>query len=489
MEHTTERPRPWRRVFRLLAGLLAAAVLTALALPWALSSRSGREWLLGRAGRAMAPGGFGLDSIAFSWFGPTRMTGFVLRDARGDRVVAATRATWDRNLGQILFLRPKLGTLRLEHPAIDVERASDGTIDLVETLRPVLGLDPNTSLVIEIRDGTLRVRGAGFEQPVVAEHAEIRVAIAARPKRVTWSAHLANGDLASPRNSLDVTGNLERATTPGNLALRVTGRSWPLAIGGSRLSASGHFDGRLSAKRAGGRWKLAGDVAVAEAEAAGSRLAGDRLRLDRVTAAWEIDETTAGWSVRRLDVNSPIAKLEASGSVVAADPLGGSSRVDGTIDLVALAAQLPHALRLREGVALDRGTAAVRVATLNAGGTPALDVSARVSDLVASDHGRTFTLHEPATLSARLKQTGGVVVIDWLSAETPYMNIKAQGELKRGVALTGTIDLSGLKRQFGDLDRFREGGALGPRRDQGIVSGRRRPISSGSRELRSRADR
>ena len=128
-----------------LAGLLVLAVLVVVALPWALSSRRGRDWLLSRADRALAPGGLGVDAFRFSWFGPTRMTGFALRDAQGDRVVSATHATWDRSLRQILFERPRLGTLRLDRPSIDVERLPDGTIDLAETLRPVLGLNPKTS--------------------------------------------------------------------------------------------------------------------------------------------------------------------------------------------------------------------------------------------------------------------------------------------------------------------------------------------------------
>ena len=308
--------------------------------------------------------------------------------------------------------------------------------------------------MIEIRDGTLRVRGAGLDKPVLAEHAEIRVAIAPRPGPVTWSARLANGDPASPRDKLDVDGRLERETAPGNLDLRVKGQSWPWSIGGRRLAASGRLDGGFSARRSAGRWKLAGDAALVEVVAAGSRLAGDRLRLDRVNALWQIDETAAGWSIRQLELRSPIARLEAAGSLTPSDPLGGISRVDGTIDLSAIAAQLPHALRLRDGVALKRGTAAIRVETRDATGAPMLDISAKVSDLIASDRGRTFTLREPATLSARLKQTEGVVGVDWLSAETPYMTIRAQGEPTRGVALTGTLDLSGLKRQFGDLIDF-----------------------------------
>src|SRR5690242_13795713 len=98
MSKPSTAPRPRRRWLWVLSGLLLLPVLAALALPGVLNSRAGRDWLLRRANRALAPGGLRLDSLTFSWFGPTRITRFVLLDARGDRVVDAPRATWDRHL-------------------------------------------------------------------------------------------------------------------------------------------------------------------------------------------------------------------------------------------------------------------------------------------------------------------------------------------------------------------------------------------------------
>ena len=42
-------------------------------------------------------------------------------DAEGDRVVSAPAATWDRNLWQILFDRPRFGTLDLGKAVLDIE--------------------------------------------------------------------------------------------------------------------------------------------------------------------------------------------------------------------------------------------------------------------------------------------------------------------------------------------------------------------------------
>ena len=126
------KPRRRRWVKYVLA-LGALAIAAFLAVPWALNTGAGRAWLLGKANRALAPGRLEMDSLRFSWFGPTRMTMFTLVDAQGDRVVVAPRAVWDRNLRQVLFEQPKLGTLRLERAEIDAERLADGKVDLYET--------------------------------------------------------------------------------------------------------------------------------------------------------------------------------------------------------------------------------------------------------------------------------------------------------------------------------------------------------------------
>ena len=159
---TQERPVRKRRRWWIVAAA-APIVMVGLvaALPWLLGTPPARRWLLSRADRALAPGGLAFDSIRVSWFGPTRMTGFVLRDREGDRVVVASRATWDRNLWQILFDRPRFGTLVLDGADLDIERAPDGSVDLYETIKPVLRKDPRTALKVVFEGGRLRFRARG----------------------------------------------------------------------------------------------------------------------------------------------------------------------------------------------------------------------------------------------------------------------------------------------------------------------------------------
>jgi len=423
-----------------------------LALPWALGTQSGRVWLLGRANQVLAPGGLDLASLKFSWFGPTRLTGLVLRDANGDHVIAAPRGTWDRNLWQILFERPRLGTLRLDQAVVDAERLPDGSIDLYETLRPVIGRNPKTALRIEIPDGRLRFRAEGITRPVEADHADVTLEITPVPGPVSWRARLAAGPEGKTPSTLAFDGRSFRGITPpgggADLEIRVEGRDWPWTLGGDQARAAGRLNGVVEGLRTGSSWQLRGDAALERVEATARWLAGDVLRLDQAKGVWDLDLSRTNWTVRRLELTSPLATFKAE----------SSSRLDGRLDLAALAAQLPHALRLRDGVRLEQGTADVRIergdGIAKAEGDGVWDLSARVSDLRARDQGRAFTLRDPATLSARLRRGEGTTAVERLTAETPYLKAEAHGDVARGVALTASLDMAGLQKQFRDLVDF-----------------------------------
>src|SRR5690349_7261003 len=126
---TDTNPRPAagkrRRWPKVLAGGLVLLLALVAAIPWGLSSTpAGQRWLLNGANRALAPGGgrIAWAALRLSWFGPTRLTGVVLRDAQGDPVIAAPRATLDRTLIQLLFHRPRFGTLVLQNGTVDVQQ-------------------------------------------------------------------------------------------------------------------------------------------------------------------------------------------------------------------------------------------------------------------------------------------------------------------------------------------------------------------------------
>lgn len=299
----------------MLALAVLVPVVSTAALPWGLSTSAGRAWLLARAGRTLAPGRLELASLRFSWFGPTRMTGFVLLDKSGDKVVDAPRAVWDRTFAQILFERPKLGTLTLDRGVIDAERDEDGVVDLYETIKPVLGGDPRLALRIVVVDGRLRVRVAGIEEPLTAEHADLTLDFVPRPEPLRWNLRLANGPAKG--ETLAIRGSFNqwesRAGKPAALRIDLDGGDWPWSIRNHTVAASGRFSGRVTAGRRDGLWEFGGVTTMKSLEGSLPSVSADQLRLERLDAAWNIAQNSdGGWTVPRLEVSTPLITVNAS---------------------------------------------------------------------------------------------------------------------------------------------------------------------------------
>ena len=457
--------RKKRRWPMLLAAALVVPVTLIAAIPWGLATPPGQRWLLRGANRGLAPGGgrIAWTTLRLSWFAPTRGTGLVLRDAQGDAVISAPRATLDRTLWQLLFDRPRFGTLLLDRAALDIERRPDGTVDVYETIKPVLNFDPRTQVKIVVQQGRLRFRGAPVSGPLVADPADVTLEIGPAPRPITWQLDLkqtprqATGP-ATPQASLAISGRFERwwermdegqgQGSLKDLEVKLAGRQWPLALEGAGLAARGLLDGGLDFARRSGLWSSSGDATVSAFEVDGPLLAGDQLRLERITGSWDLGRSAQAWVVRHLDLKSPIAALTAAGPLPA--PPGTSSRIEGTLDLAALAQQLPHLLRLRQGIALEKGTARVRAESR----PDAWEVDARVSDLQGRDGGRGFTLQSPAELSALVKIGPGSWALQRLAVRTAFLDATGEGDIDAGISWTAKIDLAGFQRQLRDLVEF-----------------------------------
>ena len=58
-------------------------------------------------------------------------------------------------------------------------------------------------------------------------------------------------------------------------------------------------------------------------------------------------------------MKSPVGDLKAEGQINGRRTALGRQRIEGRIDLAEIARQLPHALRLRDGLAVHRGSARI----------------------------------------------------------------------------------------------------------------------------------
>jgi len=201
-----------RRRWKLLAAALLIPIAVVLAIPWGLATPPGQRWLLRRANRTLKPGSITWTSLHFSWFGPTRFTGLALRDPQGDRVVQAPRATSDRTLGHLLFDQPRFGKFVLERAELDVEQLPDGSIDLYETLKPIIRHDIRTDVTVVIDKGRLRFRGEGLSRPLTADRVDLSMKVGPGPKPILVQLDLARPDHA-PRPdeaSLAIRARVER---------------------------------------------------------------------------------------------------------------------------------------------------------------------------------------------------------------------------------------------------------------------------------------
>jgi translocation and assembly module TamB len=73
---------------------------------------------------------------------------------------------------------------------------------------------------------------------------------------------------------------------------------------------------------------------------------------------------------------------------------------------------------------------------------------------VARDPSRTFTLREPATLSAHVKRRGSDLRVESLAIRTLFLDAKGGGDLDTGVTLNAKLDLAGLQGGLRDLIDF-----------------------------------
>ncbi|MFI5454421.1 MAG: hypothetical protein ACHRXM_03135 [Isosphaerales bacterium] len=443
--------RRWR--LPVLVVLLIGAGLIA-ALPWILGWPIVQRRLAAAANAIMAPGSVEFSAIRLSWFQPTQIADFVLRDAQGDPVLAAPKAVFQWNLGQILLAQPSGATLTFQQGDLDIERFADGKVDLLETLKPVIVEHPRKRLVIRIVNGRLRFRDPAFPEPVVAHHADVTIDLSMDSQPITWAIQLARDKEAGGPGRLEIAGNYSRAEIDpsgrNDLTLSLKGTRWPWTLANSVIESRGDFSGSLDAQRRSGRLLLTGDATVTDLVAIGDLLASDTIHLDTTRARWKVAGGDGGWTIDQLELTSPLGSLEGQGTIPSTPEQG--AWFQGAVDLAVLSRQLPGTLRLRDDLRVERGSARLR-AELHSG-TKGLEedwnVTGKVSDLVALQGKKRLTLPEPATLTAKLHRDGPAATLERLELRTPFLTATGHGDLDGGVALAATLDLAAFRERFRD---------------------------------------
>ena len=475
MDDQTPRKSLARRLLRLavILSLLAIAVIGAL--PWLLSLPPGRDAVLAAVNRSIAPSRLSATGLSLSWAGSIRVSGLSLRDKAGKTLLSARLAVLDRGLLALASDHSRLGTLTVDGASIDVERRADGSIDLVDALSPprpsatpppAEPAAPATApsaidVTLRVVRSTIKVTTPELAEPFTADQVDVEVRVpAAADQKLSWKVRLAQpkGGTASEALGLDGEFDHHAAAVP-DLSLTLKGSRWPLALATAGTIARAKLDGALTARRDHGQWSSSGEAKLLGLDAAGPALAGDKLAFDEVGAAWNLAQKDGAWSISTLSVATPVGSLSAAGGLsntAAGETITRDSRIEGRVDLAALARQIPHTLRLKDGLTLERGSARLLIQVTPRGDSQQATVEMSLSDLVAreSQPARTFTLKDPANVTAKATRGPSGFNVETLQVKTPFLNLTGSGDLQKGVNLAGTVDLARIEVQFRDLIDF-----------------------------------
>ena len=431
-----------------------ACALAIAALPWLLALPFAQRQLAAAANRILAPSRVRFSSLSLSWMRSTTINGLVLQGAQGERLLVSPRAVFNWSLSQILFSQPTDARLLIEHGDLDIERFADGSVDLYETLKPVISEHPKKRLVIRIPDGSLRFRDPAFSEPVIAENADMTINLGRLYEPIVWDIHLTRSTQPAPGGRLDLRGAYSRAEIDArgdhDLELSLAAKGWPWTLENSMIEGRGELSGTIEGQRRMGRISLSADAIVNDLLAVGPILGADTVHLDQARARLKVDGDGKSWTVDHLEFSSPLGELRAEGSVPPTPDRG--AWLEGNLNLAALARQLPQTLHLRDELRVERGSAGLRadLQSDKAGESYVCNVTGKVTDLIAHQGQKTLKLPDPAALVATIKKTASSTTLERFKVETPFLTADGQGDLDSGISVTAALDLAVFRERFRD---------------------------------------
>lgn len=446
----TRRPR-WRLVGKALMALVLIGVVLAIALPSLLSTGFASRLIHDRAEALLRPARLEVTAFQFSWFSPTKMTGFVLVDREGAPCLSSDVADWDRTLWQILFDRPRFGTLTFPGGTVRLVRDDQGEINIIEAIRPILRKDPRLDIRFRIPHGALTVVSPELPRPFEAGDADVdlHIPVNLAPLRLHTELAPKPGDT---EHSMIVDALVPRQEGETSLTADVECRSYPFPIelatvrGGCLASGELHLGGEP------GSTTIRGDLTLADLDLTADLLRGDHIRIDRLTVALDLAQQGAVWTIRKALADSAMLQVSASGQYPPSDKAG--TTIDGKVDLPRLLSQMPRLVPLREGMKWSGGTAQLHADAYVAGDGEAVKLHAELAGLEGTNGDRVVKLHDPAKLDAGLTRRAGVTSVEHFALRTAFLDLDGSGDLDRGLIFQGNVQLAGLQRQAADLIDF-----------------------------------
>jgi len=190
-----------------------------------------------------------------------------------------------------------------------------------------------------------------------------------------------------------------------------------------------------------------GEASLRDLQLAGGFLGPDQPSLPQVQFSFKGGRHGDEWRLSHLNLQAALLRFDASGSLDRSD---AKLSAKGSLDLPALATQLPHLLNLRRQTAFRQGAVDFSLQVQGAPADLRVQADCRTERLELVHDGQGLVWDTPLALSVEAAYGDGRATVRSLRAHAPFLEASGSGDAK-AFTLRAAADLD---RMFAQLDKI-----------------------------------
>ncbi|MBN2457088.1 MAG: hypothetical protein JXB29_11235 [Sedimentisphaerales bacterium] len=496
-----QRTKPRKYLWKLTLITAAAIVLLlALLLPAFVSSKSGNKFLLSKINKKLS-GRLDFDRLSMGWLKGIKVKELNFADDKGRTSLAVKQITTRPYYASILIGRLSLGKTIIDQPQVKINLVRKGTERLETQGEKIRHKEPIPTLPIKqidlvVNNGNLRVtdlrtpvkpsgKGASHIAETV-ELANINSTINLKPpgKKSDFKLQTvvktkdkqsniqAAGSITSETKTFwspkDITGNLLVEIND----LDISSLESIFALAGTDMQAKGTISANIKTEiKQGSLQNIAGRLTGKDLNLAGPALKGDKLKTKKFDLQTELTRSGDFVEINNLNFQTDWLSLTARGNLPAdldalPEFLNHDSKYDleGKLacDMVALCAQIPQTLGLKEHTELTSGKLTATAETRSAGSQKSIFCELTLDQLKANVKGKAVALSQPVEAKAKITTSQNNLILDDLQVSAPFAEIQCSGPFE-SLNYNAEVDLAKLQAElekFLHLGQYRLSGTI-----------------------------
>lgn len=472
------KKRSPRRLGRWLFGTLFLLGLAAYAAPYGIANTTVRQ----EVPKWLAPwfsGRIQLGTTKLDWFSPVVIRDIEVTDREGRLLAQVAEFRSDRPLWQLIAQPQELGTITLDKVDCHLVVRQDGSTwdDILAEYYAVPANGAATVVKVVLNETSVNWRR--IDQPDDVPESQLGVARVecetSAQGAVTANVELANSQDGGADQALKI-GYAYRADTSPRLQLDVEGQDWKLESLGPLLwrygidgQIAGTFNGQLqlvSSDDAFETGRMAAQMRLTDLDISrGDQWQGDRLRIPSSSVEGGLSWTPTEVVGENLSISNDLAQVQWTGGIpslyalrlpqhaeAATNRAASAATVRDTalsarVDLAAMTRQLPHVLKLHDGIVVESGLFEVSGAVRAVEGEPALHLVARMTEFSAKTPYGPETWETPFEFMLRATQQGEAWELQRTACRSEFLQAAAEPS-EEGLRCVVQADLTKLAQRL-----------------------------------------